>query len=373
MHVCHFCDSTFETDFFRNIARGLGRKGVKVTLLELGSGTPPAWLEQVPGVEYRSLNAGSKTQYPSAVRSLAKFLESEKVDILHTHLYWAGLLGVLSKFIHKRTTIALMRHHTSVVRMLGTRVHLAADKWMAERADRVMTVSEAARRYMLETDCIRRDDVEVVYTGFDFEKLAPDEGKRAGARSEFGFTADDVVIGYVANVVPGKGHVQLLKAFGRIREEVPTAKLLFTGRGMTDEVREAAGQFPEGIVVFGGWRDDVSGPLNAMDVFVQPSLSEAFSQVLVEAMGVALPVVATRVGGAEEVITNEENGILIDPGKPSEIADAVLRVLGDDVLREKIKINARASAEARFGADAMVDRLFGLYERWMPERGRGAA
>ena len=142
MHVCHICDSSVEGDYFRNIANGLTRKGVRVSLVELGPGKPPTWLGEIPGVTYRSLEAAGKKHYPLAVRRLARFLKAENVDILHTHLFYSGLIGVLTKRLGSRSIVTLMRHHTSVVRMLGSRFHVKADKWMAEKADHVLTGGE---------------------------------------------------------------------------------------------------------------------------------------------------------------------------------------------------------------------------------------
>src|ERR1043166_224525 len=295
MHVCHFADTAVESDYFKNIAAGLTRNGVRVSLVELRPGSPPKWLSEMPNVSYLSLNAAGKLRYPMAVRRLARYLADNSVDILHTHLYYAGLIGVIAKRRHKETIVALMRHHTSVVRMLGSRLHIAADKWMAENADRVMTVSNAARDYMTGVDRIRRDEIEVVYLGSDFEKMSPNAEDRARVRREFGFRDDDFIVGYVANLIKAKGHVQVIDAFAKIVSEVPQAKLFFVGRGMLDEVSTVARKFSKEQIVFAGFRHDVSACLNATDVFIQPSLSEAFSQVLIEAMGVGLPVVAPDV------------------------------------------------------------------------------
>ena len=141
MHVCHFCDTSVEGDYFKNLTAGLTREGVQVTLLELGNGKKPEWLADRPNASYFCLNAHSKLQYPMAVRQLARFLRDKNIDILHTHLFFSGLIGVLAKRLNSETIVGLMRHHTSVVRMLGSRLHIAADKWMAEKADHVMTVS----------------------------------------------------------------------------------------------------------------------------------------------------------------------------------------------------------------------------------------
>lgn len=368
MHVCHICDSSVQGDYFRNIANGLTRKGVRVSLVELGSGEPPTWLGEFPGVKYRSLEATGKKQYPGAVRHLARFLKDEKVDILHTHLFYSGLIGVLTKRLGSRSIVALMRHHTSVVRMLGSRFHVKADKWMAEKADHVLTVSNAAKAYMLDVDGIRRDDIDVVHLGFDFEQLAPNSVDRSRIRAKFGFDHEDVVVGYVANFAHGKGHIQLIEAFEKILAEIPNARLAFAGRGEIAEVHEAAAKFPAGKIVFAGWQNDIASFLNALDIFVQPSLSEAFSQVIMEAMGVGLPVVATNVGGASEVIVGGENGLLIEPNDVAAISNEVIRLSRDPELRRRFGDAGRKTVTGNFTAEKMVERQFELYERWLDKK-----
>jgi glycosyltransferase involved in cell wall biosynthesis len=365
MHVCHFSDCAIESDYFRNIAAGLTENGIRVSLVELKSSAEPPWLNDIRNLKYLNLKADTKLQYPSAVHRLAAFLKKEDVDILHTHLFNAGLIGVFAKRFRKRTIVALMRHHTSVVRLLGSHVHIAADKWMAKKADHVTAVSRAVQDYMVNADGIRRDDIDVVYTGFDFEKLSPNADDRIRVRREFGFTEDNFVIGYVANFISGKGHKQLIEAFSKIATDDPSARLFLVGRGMLTEVQEAATKLPDGRIVFAGWRDDVSACLNAMDVFVQPSFSEAFSQVLIEAMAVGLPVIATRVGGAQEVITTGENGILVEPDDSDAIYREIVRLMNDPELRDAIAKKGMSSVRERFTIPVMTERLMSLYERWL--------
>ena len=123
-----------------------------------------------------------------------------------------------------------------------------------------------------------------------------------------------------------------------------------------------------GKIVFAGWRADVPACMNAMDIFVQPSLSEAFSQVLIEAMGCGLPVIATDVGGANEVIENGVNGILIEPNELSAIAREVLKLHAPDDLRKTMAEAGRSSVCERFGVERMIDRHMELYERWTASR-----
>lgn len=368
MHVCHMCDSSLEGDYFRNIARELTPKCVRISLIELGTGSPPTWLADLPGVTYWSMGAAGKLQYLLAARRLANYLAENSVDILHAHLFYSGLIAVLSKRLRKETVVAVMRHHTGVVRMLGTLLHVRADRWMAENADRVLTVSNAARAYMIETDGIRRDDIEVVHLGFDFEKLAPNRENRDAVRREFGFADNEVVVGYVANFAPGKGHAELLEAFAQLRARHANVRLLLAGRGRLDAVDELAAELPAGSVKFAGWRTDIPAVLNALDIFVQPSLSEAFSQVIMEALGVGLPVIATDVGGAGEVIDTGRNGILVPPGDPRAIAAAIDPLIADRAERQRLGAEGRASVVDRFSADKMAARHLELYERWLAER-----
>ena len=141
--------------------------------------------------------------------------------------------------------------------------------------------------------------------------------------------------------------------------------MLFVGRGMLPVVEAAAAKLPAGKVVFAGWRDDISACFNAMDVFVQPSLSEAFSQVLIEAMGVGLPVIATDVGGANEVIENGDNGLLIEPDEVNAIHEAIMRIYNDRELLGRISDAGNTSVRERFTARQMVDRHVELYTEWL--------
>ncbi len=365
MHVLHMCDSSLEGDYFRNIAIGMTQKGVRITLAELGEGTAPTWLLSIPGVEYVSFGAKGKISQFRTVDRLRRMLAERHVNILHTHLFYSGLIGVLGR--RPGTLVALMRHHTGVVRMLGSRFHVGADRWMAMRADRVLTVSNAAREYMRNVDGIDRE-IDVVHLGFDLEWLAPNAASRQEIRSELGIAEDDFLIGYVANFAPGKGHIELLRAFRSVVAAVPKARLLLAGRGELDDVKAAGLEMPAGSVIFAGWRSDIPKCLNALDVFVQPSLSEAFSQVIIEAMATSLPVIATDVGGASEAIVEGESGVLIPAGDPDAIAAAVIELAGDPEKRAALGKAARGRTLQKFSAEKMVDKQYELYRSWLASK-----
>lgn len=372
MHVCHFCETSVDTEYFRNVVRGLTERGVKVSLVELGPNDPPKWLAKIAGVKYFNLGVTQKWQFPLAAIRLGRLLRGEGVDILHTHLFYAGLISISARPIARRTTVALMRHHTDVVRMLGSRIHVVLDRWMAERADRLITVSEAAKRYMIDMDHITRH-IDVVHLGFNFKIFTPDHEARLKAREKFGFAPDDVVIGYVGNFAPGKGHAQLVEAFKRVQDYELSVKLLFVGGGDCSEILAVIKKHNvTDHVALAGRRNDVAACLNAMDIFVQPSLSEAFSQVLIEAMAVGLPVVATDVGGAKEVVESEKNGILMAPNDIDAIIQNILRLARNPGLRASLGSTGMRDVRDRFTVDRMVDKQFALYRHWLRDKHRGS-
>jgi glycosyltransferase involved in cell wall biosynthesis len=344
---------------------GLTKKGVIVSLVELGEYTPPAWLHTYPGVRYFNLGVSKRSHYPIAVLRLASLLKKEKPDILHSHLYFAGLIAVLTKLFQRRSRVCLMRHHSEVVRMLGTRLHTSIDRWMAERADHVVTVSEATRQYMRTVDGIKCE-IDVVNIGFDFEIFSPNITERNSIRREFNFDDETFVVGYAATFAPGKGHIQLVEAFGLLEKDIPRARLFLVGEGRLAEVDNAIQRL--GIsekVTFTGWRDDVAACMNAMDAFVLPSLSESFSQVLIEAMGVGLPVISTKVGIAEEVVIDGENGLLVNPSDINAISKKLKLLFNQPNLRHKMGKAARESVTERFSVDRMVEEQYALYQKWV--------
>ncbi|MFP5363795.1 MAG: glycosyltransferase family 4 protein [Thermoleophilia bacterium] len=171
----------------------------------------------------------------------------------------------------------------------------------------------------------------------------PDEGDEARP-----------VIGFVGRIEPRKGPLDLVRAAPAIRAGVPNARIVLVGDDPYDSapdyarrVREAPG------VEHIAWVADGAAVMAHLDVLVAPSRQEPFGTVLAEAMAAGTPVVATRVGGLAEVVADGVTGRLVAPGRPDELAAAVLEVLA---ARRRMGAAARERAQ-RFGADAYADRV----------------
>jgi len=162
------------------------------------------------------------------------------------------------------------------------------------------------------------------------------------------------VVGFVGRIEPRKGPLDLVRAAPQIRAGAPGARIVLVGDDPYDSAPEYARRVREsGEVEHVPWVADGAAVMRHLDVLVAPSRQEPFGTVLAEALAAGTPVVATRVGGLAEVVDDGVTGRLVTPGRPDELAQAVLEVLG---ARERMGAAARERAQ-RFGADAYADRV----------------
>lgn len=162
------------------------------------------------------------------------------------------------------------------------------------------------------------------------------------------------VIGYVGRIEPRKGALDLARAAGHIRARVPGARIVVVGGDPYDtDPGYLAAVRASADVEYVDWVENAPGVMRHLDVLVAPSREELFGTVLVEAMAVGTPVVATRVGGLTEVVEDGVTGALVAPGSPDDLADGIARVLA---RRAAMSAAARQAARS-YDADAYADRL----------------
>jgi glycosyltransferase involved in cell wall biosynthesis len=347
------------------MATGLVGAGWTVYCANLRAGPEPHWLQSLSGASHLSLDADALRHYPAAIVRLARFLRRERIDVLQSHLFDGGVVGVLAARLARTPLVIVTRHHTDQVLLVGTKLHVQLDRWMARAADGVVAVSNAVRDHLVSKDGVDATPIEVIYLGFDFDRLQEEAAEGERVRCELALS-DGFVIGCVAQLYETKGQSYLITALAELIDRIPDAKLLIVGG--TDRTRLEAQARKLGVfdrVVFAGHRRDVPACLRAMNVVVHPSLSEAFSQVVIEAMASGTPLVSTDVGGAREVIEDGETGLLVPPADVAAIVTAVLRLHGDGRLRMRLSQAGRLSVTSRFTVDRMVERQLDCYRRWL--------
>jgi glycosyltransferase involved in cell wall biosynthesis len=241
-------------------------------------------------------------------------------------------------------------------------------KWLDRVANKLSHVVTAnSQAVAKDTDARDGYDVSrivVVHNGVDFVRLDQARHHRSETRIALGLGGEDIAIAMVANLIPYKGHSELITGFARIAAQDPRLKLFLIGRddGIGQALAESANHL--GVsdrINLMGPRSDVPTLLSAMDLGVMASHEEGFSNALLEKLAVGLPVVATDVGGNPEALRDMPDCILVKPQDADDLARGLAEAigrLGADGQNSKIR---QRLVRDRYSVDAMVDAYERLY------------
>jgi glycosyltransferase involved in cell wall biosynthesis len=260
----------------------------------------------------------------------------------------------------------MTRHYSDYHTRIHKTWHTRLDRMCTRLAHSVIAVSHQTRRVMLEEEQAPATKVVVIHNGIELSRVAAPSGPEVAAlRRELDLGDDVAVLSVVARLHPEKGQEYLFRALPQLLAETGgRLRLLVAGTGPFREAyeREVSALGVEGAVRFLGFRTDVARILAASDVVVLPSLAEAFGLVLAEAMAMRRAVVATRVGGVPEIVQDGVSGILVPPGSPKALADAISSLLRDPLRREQLGEAGRRRVVETFRFETMMKRYEALYE-----------
>jgi sugar transferase (PEP-CTERM/EpsH1 system associated) len=297
---------------------------------------------------------------------LVRLLRSERVDILHTHLFGSNSLGRLLGRLGG-VPVVIAHEHWSTISPRQAQI----DRLLYRLSSRIIVPSEASKQLVMQTEKIPAGAISVLYNGVDTSRyMPPSTEAHAEARREFGIEDGDLLVGVVGRLSPEKGGVDnLIRATHRLREQHKNVRLLIVGDGpfragleKLDAELHEANSGRASPIIFAGARQDIPRLLGAMDMFVLPSLNEALPIVILEAMAARLPVVATRVGGVPEIVQDGATGLLVAPGDEVELLAALNRLAEDKALRARLADAGREQVRARFTIEQMVRNLEIIYE-----------
>lgn len=253
-----------------------------------------------------------------------------KVDLIHSHFaYPAGYVGALLGCVLRKPMILTVWGSDINMR---TRPDFEVPLWRERifyalcNVDYIIASSDALKERLVDLGI--ESGVSVIYNGISTERFHPRD--RCASRRKLGLPIDTPTVLFIGNLVPIKALDVLLRAVAHIEREGTRLHLVLVGDGpLHEDLKRLAAELELSNVEFRGRQPNEEIPwlMSAADVLVLPSLNEGFGMVILESIACATPVVASRVGGVPEIINADGLGILVDPGDPGVLAEAIQKAL----------------------------------------------
>ena len=319
---------------------------------------------------------------PAFVTAFQKFQTKEGTNypLIHTNYWMSAWIGLeLRKtsniqLIHTYHSLGAIKYQTVLNHPAIAQTRLDVEQQILEQAACVVATSPQEKQH-LRSLVSQQGHIEIIPCGTDTENFRV--MSRAEARSQLGLQADEQVVLYVGRFDPRKGIETLVRAFAKIEDKSANAdklRLMIVGGSEAGQADGDERLRIEGIVerlgitaqtMFAGrvGHDQLPTYYTAADVCAIPSHYEPFGLVAIEAMGCGTPVVASDVGGLKFTVVPEETGLLVPPQNEAAFAEAIDRILTDDVWAQKLRRQASARVQQNFSWTGAAIQLSDLYRR----------
>jgi len=367
--------------FAREVSAQLGEQGWQSVLCFLSEpeGEVRRFLE-LPNVSFATLRDSTEGGLP-AYRDLFSILKKHRAETLHLHFVgfltfypWiAKLAGVKQIFFTD--------HHSRPAGYVARRAPVwkrAAARIIGWPLTKVICVSNYGYQCMTTVNLLPRDRYQMIYNGIDLARVTSPDGAGRRFRERFGIPADRTIVGQVSWIIPEKGIADFLEMARGVRAQRKDVQFVLAGEGAqrAQYMRDAAAMGLGDRVTFTGMIDDPFGEgiFHAFDVVCQFSRwEEVFGWMIAEAMAHQTPVVATRVGGIPELISDGQSGYLVERGDAESMSKRVLELVSDRDLRARMGQAAQQTVEAKFDLKTRVAQLVASYGIMPTTRPLGSA
>ncbi len=328
-----------------DIAFALDKKRFESTVVTLIGGGELENVCMERNISYKSLNMRSKLDLLAVIR-LFFLLKRMNIDILHTYLFHANILGrIIGKILSVPVVVSGQRN----VDVWRKWYHNFLDKLTYRLSDKIISNSKAGKDFLVESVGLKPDNIDVIYNGVD-----PLDARNNDPREKLCLTT-------VASLTLKKGHIYLLEALGRIKNidfeffviGEGTEKVFLENRAEKLGLKEK--------IFFEGYQKSIASYIIKTDIFVLPSLWEGLPVALMEAMSCGLPCIASNVGGIGELIEHMTDGLLVEPKNVDQLEQAITKLLNDKKLRFFLGNNAKNRIETAFSKNKMIDNLEKTY------------
>lgn len=352
----------------------LAQRGLDISVITLGGPNPLASIFKESGVTlYLGKTWYSPNFIPNPFRKIFFLLINTTRLFFHflkdrqatTHFFLphayilGGLVAILTKYpgplVMSRRS---MNHYQKQYPLLAKIEHFLHKKMSC-----VLGNSQKVCDQLLE-EGVPKKNLSLIYNGINTDAFMPPVDTKK-MRASLDISEDTLVFTMLANLIPYKGHRDLIEAFASIKGRLNYPwKLILIGRddGIQHELEQLIKHHDmDSHILFLGARNDTIPLLKMSDIFILSSHEEGFSNSILEAMGAGLPVIATDVGGNKEAVIDGETGIIVPPQNPQILGEAILKMATHKSLRETMGKAGKSRLEKEFSLNACVNRYMELY------------
>lgn len=297
---------------------------------------------------------------PLQIIILAKYLKKSKIDIIHSHGYFANTFGRLASIL-ARVPVKIVHVHTTDY--IFKSKNILVERLLSLFTKKIICVSNSVKDFVEKTLGITKGKVCLVYNGCGMSNESKSEYQFD--RFSFGLGQDDFVIIVVASLAPHKGHRVLIDATKDLVQKFKKLRLLIVGDGpLRNELESYVSDLKlSEHIFFIGQKQNVFPYLKIADVFVLPSIKrEGFGIALIEAMAMGIPVIGSKLGGIPEIIDNQGNGILFPPGDFVALAGSIKKMIVNKKLRDRFGAVGRVIYKNKFTNSKMINSIEILYD-----------
>jgi len=310
------------------------------------------------------------------ILKLVRVLRRQQPHIVETHTAKAGAVGRLAaRLAGVPVVIHVFHGHVfhSYFGPLKTRLFINVERALARLTDRIITISPAQRRDIVDVYRIAPPErVLTIPLGLDLNAFqAAKQAARGRFRASLGIPGDRALVGFVGRLTPVKNPSLFVEVALRVVQQCPGTCFVFVGDG---ELRSTLGRQVDALglaqhVLFAGWQVDMPAVYADLDMLALTSLNEGTPVTVIEALAAGTPVVASAVGGVPDVVINQETGMLVPSGDLEAVVQAIIHLLRDPMRAQTLACAGQQHVLERFDLARLTDDMESLYVALLEEKG----
>ena len=330
--VLHIVSVETENYYLNNLVDFSDRSKVAYSFITFGAEGVFTEQMQKRGYTVYALNALHWKKRLTSLFQLKKLIKKENPDIVHTHLFIPSFWGLMLAKWQRRKTI-LTRHHSDALYVIPSAIKrsiwLSLEKYINRKADHIIAPSQMVYDILVKKEKVAASKVSLIPYGQTTERFSSITPEIIQAKRSELSMGKELSLVCVSRLFNRKGHQYLFEAMAALRKKGVEAALYLVGTGPHKEALEkmAADAGIADKVNFLGWRNDALAIMGAADIIVHPSLEDALSSAVIEAIMLEKPIVATDISGVRDTLDNGKYGVIVPPADSKAFEEAIANTI----------------------------------------------